>query len=255
MNHHTYNLRLPPTEPHVLNQDEAYFILQEGQDEITIRFHEYGEIYKRKGLYEQLYYDRLKCASPVKVCELLSNVLKENHVETSELRMLDVGAGNGMVGEILAKQGVARVVGIDILPEARAACERDRPGVYDAYYVDDLTALDPSRLEELRNWHLDCMTTVAALGFSDIPPLAFAVAYNLIQQGGWIAFNIKETFLNAADSSGFSQLVKDMLLSDILEVHHLERYRHRISIDGRPLFYYAIVGKKERDVCLDNIPA
>lgn len=250
-----YNLRLPPTEPHLLSQGEAYFLLQEGQDEINIRFHEYVEIYKRKGLYEHLYYDRLKCVSPTKVCEILINVLRENHVETSELRVLDVGAGNGMVGDILAKQGMARIVGADILPEARAACERDRPGVYDAYYVDDLTALGPARLEELQSWRLDCMTTVAALGFNDIPPLAFAVAYNLIQQGGWIAFNIKETFLNAADSSGFSQLVKDMLLSDILEVHHLERYRHRISIDGRPLFYYAIVGKKERDICLDNIPA
>jgi hypothetical protein len=34
----------------------------------------------------------------------------------------------------------------------------------------------------------------------------------------------------------------------VLEVHHLERYRHRISIDGRPLFYYALVDKKESDI-------
>jgi len=33
-----------------------------------------------------------------------------------------------------------------------------------------------------------------------------------------------------------------------LEVHHLERYKHRISIDGRPLFYYVVVGKKEFDI-------
>jgi hypothetical protein len=37
-------------------------------------------------------------------------------------------------------------------------------------------------------------------------------------------------------------------VSDVLEVHHLERYRHRISIDGRPLFYYALVGRKESDI-------
>jgi hypothetical protein len=31
-------------------------------------------------------------------------------------------------------------------------------------------------------------------------------------------------------------------------VHHLERYRHRISTDGRPLFYYALVGRKRSDI-------
>lgn len=39
-----------------------------------------------------------------------------------------------------------------------------------------------------------------------------------------------------------------LLLSDALKVHHLERYRHRISIDGRSLFYYALVGRKESDI-------
>ena len=60
--------------------------------------------------------------------------------------------------------------------------------------------------------------------------------------------NIKETFLLESDTSGFSRLIKQLLVNDALEVHHLERYRHRISIDGRPLFYYALVGKKESDI-------
>jgi len=39
-----------------------------------------------------------------------------------------------------------------------------------------------------------------------------------------------------------------LLVSDTLEVHHLERYRHRISIDGKPLFYYVMVGRKHADI-------
>jgi hypothetical protein len=43
------------------------------------------------------------------------------------------------------------------------------------------------------------------------------------------------------------------LINDALEIHHLERYRHRISINGEPLFYYAIVGKKIFDISDETI--
>jgi predicted TPR repeat methyltransferase len=179
------------------------------------------------------------------VSDILAKVLTANRVEMSELRVLDLGAGNGMVGELLP---VARVIGIDISPEAREACERDRPGDYDAYYVADLCNMDEAALQDLRDWRLDCLTCVAALGFGDIPTKAFATAFNLVKPGGWVAFNIKDTFLQESDVSGFSRLTKHLLTTDVLEVHHLERYRHRISIEGYPLFYYALIGKKESDI-------
>lgn len=253
MTRNPYNIKFPATEPHLLGQDEAYFRLVEDGTETQLRFHEYGEIYNRPGLYEQLFYQRLKCSSPKKVGDILAKVLRDNRVEMSELRVLDLGAGNGMFGEQLHSVGVARVVGVDISQEARLACERDRPGVYDAYYVMDLCDPDPTLLQELANWQIDCLSCVAALGFGDVPTLAFANAFNLVATSGWVAFNIKETFLLESDTSGFSTLVKSLLVSDALEVHHLERYRHRISIDGRPLFYYALVGRKERDIDADTM--
>lgn len=251
-----YAIKFPTTQPHHLGQDEAFFALAEGDQETTLRFHDYGELYKRPGLYEQLFYTRLKCNSPKKVADTLNKVLKENRTELTELRVMDIGAGNGMFGEQLHNIGVARVVGIDICEEAKVACDRDRPGIYDAYYICDLCTLDEQALEELRSWNLDCLSCVAALGFGDIPARAFANAFNIIAKGGWVAFNIKETFLQESDCSGFSQLVKSLMLSDALEVHHLERYRHRISIDGRPLYYYTLVGRKEFDIpknILDSI--
>ncbi|MGE0098134.1 MAG: class I SAM-dependent methyltransferase [Hydrogenophaga sp.] len=245
-----HRIRFPITEPHRLDQDEAYFSLCEEDQSLKLRFHDYGEIYKREGLYEQLFYERLKCSSPRKVGDILSKVLRDNRVEMTELRVLDLGAGNGMFGEQLHQGGVARIVGADIAEEARLACERDRPGIYDAYYTCDFCDLSEASRVELESWHFDCLSCVAALGFGDVPVTAFANAYNLIAPGGWVAFNIKETFLLESDTSGFSRLVKTLLMNDALEVHHLERYRHRISLDGRPLFYYALVGRKE-----SNIPA
>jgi len=63
----------------------------------------------------------------------------------TELRVLDLGAGNGMVGEELKKQEVSRLVGVDIIPEAYEATIRDRPGLYDAYYIEDFTKLDDEK--------------------------------------------------------------------------------------------------------------
>lgn len=243
-----YAIKFPTTPPHQLDQDEAFFTLAEPDQETTLRFHDYGEIYRRAGLYEQLFYTRLKCVSPKKVSEILGKVLAENRAEVTELRLLDIGAGNGMFGEQMHNIGVARVVGIDICEDAKTACERDRPGIYDAYYLHDLCSLDAQALDELHSWNLDCLSCVAALGFGDIPARAFANAFNIIASGGWVAFNIKENFLMESDQSGFSSLVKSMMFGDVLEVHHLERYRHRISIDGRPLYYYTMVGRKKIDI-------
>lgn len=248
MNHLQHRIKFPANEPHSLDQDKAYFTLVEHGEEVQLRFHEYAEIYRRKGLYEQLFYQRLKCNSPKKVGDILAKVLRENRIEMSELRVMDLGAGNGMFGEQLQAAGIARMIGVDICQEARDACERDRPGIYDAYYVANFCALDETTRQSISEWQVDCLSCVAALGFGDIPAQAFATAYNFVTQGGWVAFNIKESFLLESDNSGFSRLVKLLLMSDALQVHHLERYRHRISIDGRPLFYYALVGRKESDI-------
>lgn len=240
-----HNISFPISEPHALGQDEAFFLLKEDGRELEVRFHDYDQIYDRAGLYEQLFYQRLRCASPRKARDLLAKVLQDNRTELTELRVLDLGAGNGMVGELI---DAARVVGVDISESARRACERDRPDAYDAYFVTDMSRLEGELAQQLKSWQLDCLTCIAALGFGDIPVRAFANAFNLIRQHGWVVFNIKETFLKESDQSGFSLLVKHLLVSDTLQVHHLERYRHRISIDGRALFYYVLVGQKESDI-------
>lgn len=246
-----YKLKFPANEPFQLSQDEAYFYLESEGSEHKIRFHDYADIYRHPGLYEQLFYQRLKCQSPQKVGALLKKTVEESGNNFTQLRALDVGAGNGIMGEVLMEYGVARLVGIDILPEAKQAAERDRPEVYDEYFVLNLAALKPDELTQLQQWQFDCMTAVAALGFGDISPQAFASAFNIVEDNGWIAFNIKETFLSQQDISGFSVLIKRLILSDCLNVYHLERYRHRLSIDGVPLYYYAIIGRKMKSIAED----
>lgn len=244
-----HRIQFPQLGAHALAQDEVYFYLygMDGNKE-KIRFHDYNEIYKRPGLYEQIFYDRLKCSSPEKVTEILKSAVDQTQEHFSELRVLDLGAGNGLMGEALEKYGVSRMVGVDIIPEAKVAADRDRPHLYDAYYISDFCNLSADETEEYRSWSLNCLTTVAALGFGDIPPRAFMEAFNIIQTQGWVAFNIKETFLHASDSTGFSRMIRDLIFSEYLDIYHLERYRHRLSVEGEPLYYFAMAARKKADI-------
>jgi SAM-dependent methyltransferase len=243
-----HRIQFPKAELGNFNQDKAYFYLQGSGGNRKIRFHDYDEIYQIEGLYEQIFYDRLKCTSPSKVASILESAVKQYQDNFTELRVLDLGAGNGIMGEELKKRGISRLIGVDIIPEAYDATIRDRPGIYDAYYVEDFTKLDDDKKEEIISWQCDCMVTVAALGFDDIPTNAFIEAFNIIKSEAWVAFNIKETFFDRTDDSGFSKMIRELIFSKYLDIYYIERYRHRLSIDGVPLYYFAITGWKNSDV-------
>jgi len=231
-----------------LEQDEEWYELSLDGETRRVRFHDYAQTYSMPGVYERLFYDTLKCDSPRTVCALLEEQVESEGRDPSELRVLDLGAGNGMVGEQLAEMGAEQIVGVDILEEAAQAAERDRPGVYDDYLVLDLTELPQPQREDLRSRRLNCLTSVAALGFGDIPPAAFAEAYSLVEDGGSIGFSIKEEMLSGEDSSGFSRMIDEAIGGGALEVKAERRYRHRLSLSGEPLYYVAIVAEKEREL-------
>jgi len=243
-----YRVRFPVCRPGAYTQDQEFCVVETGEATERIRFHDYGRVYAMPGLYEYLFYEKLKCSSPEKVCSLLEEQVERTDLEISDLVVLDLGAGNGMVGEELVKKGVKSVVGVDIIEEAQEALERDRPGLYDDYYVADLTRLDEEVRDDLQGKQFNCLTTVAALGFGDIPPLAFAEGYNFIETSGLVAFNIKDEFFEEDGGSPFSSLIRTMADENLMDIKAVEKYRHRYSIAGAPLHYYAVVGVKEGDI-------
>jgi SAM-dependent methyltransferase len=246
-------VRLPRVNGAAPTQDDEWcHVLIDGELR-RIRFHDYGDIYHVPGLYELIFYEHLKCTSPRVVARLLRRELRRADVDPGSLRGLDVGAGNGMVGEELAKLGVGSQVGVDLLQDAADAAERDRPGLYTDYLVCDLTDLDPTERRRLESPAPNLLITVAALGFGDIPREAFMTAYNMIADGGWIAFNIKADFLADNDASGFAGLVRGMRADGVLEERARLTYDHRLSIDGRALKYVAIVGVKRADATIGPV--
>jgi predicted TPR repeat methyltransferase len=235
---------MPALDGSAPDQDAEWCIVEGPEGARRIRFHDYDEIYAIPGLYERLFYEELHCTSPRVVRRLIEDTLDDREMDAAELAVLDVGAGNGMVAEQLDDLGAGTIVGVDIIEEAASAAERDRPGLYDDYRVVDLTDPGPADDAALRDAGFNCMTSVAALGFGDIPPDAFAQALEYVEPGGLVAFTLRDHIADAQKPGSFGAYVRDLHATGDLEPIAQRRYRHRVSMTGEPLHYVAYVAEK-----------
>jgi hypothetical protein len=236
-----------PSKACLLEQNEEWFNLVTGNGQERIRIHDYDRVYDVPGLYEEVVYNKLRCDSPQVITGLLKETMQKHGESGASLRVLDFGAGNGMVGECLqAAFDTAAIVGVDIIDEAKKAVERDRPEIYADYYVMDLSQPDKAEKQSLCSWNFNALVTVAALGFGDIPTQAFINAFNIVENNSWIVFNIKDRFLSDADDTGYGETLQDMI-GQSLKVYEKHHYCHRLSMAGEPLHYYAVIGRKDKD--------
>ncbi len=243
----TIEVEFPDLEDTISQDKEFCFVTMDG---ITrkFRFHDYNEIYAIPGLYERIFYQELECCSPKVVCQLLLDQLEDKGILPSDLTVFEIGAGNGMVAEEMKTMGIENIIGSDIIMEAKIAAYRDRPDVYTDYFTVDLTNVPEEVEEKIREYKINAMVTVAALGFDDIPPRAYAKGFNFVKNNGWIAFNIKNDFVNKSDSTGFQRMIHRMEEDGIFEVCAKKEYRHRLSTNQTPLPYFAYVGRKLKDI-------
>lgn len=235
------NITFPDSEQ--LDQNEEYFILN---GEEKIKFHDYIRIFQTPHLYETVFHQHLKCQSPTVIANLLFKQVKAND-SIEQLRILDFGAGNGLVARALSKGNPELIVGVDILDEAKQAALRERDDIYKDYLVADLTKAELDIIKKLRSLHFNAMVTVAALGFDHIPPESFINAFNLVESNGWIAFNLRDRFLSNSDDSGFKEILEGNQ-DDCMQILEEKTYVHRLNTKGEPIRYTAIVAKKLKDI-------
>ncbi len=231
-----------------IKQGEEIFLVEYNHTKEIIHARDYEKIFSIPGLYEYLFYDRFKCDSPNVVCSLLEREVNKTSDDMSNLRVIDLGAGSGMVGEALHSSGAEKIIGLDSIEEAAEAVERDRPGVYDEFFTEELTMLPEAIEADIKKHQPNCMTTVAAPGFEDIHPDAFAAGFNLISEDGWVAFNIKDEIYGEKDRDGFAGLINRMADGDVFNIKAEKRYRHCFGQDGAPLNYCAVVARKKNDI-------
>lgn len=237
-----FHLRFPTLAG--LSQDEEFCEVEFNGEWRRLRFHDYGPIYAVQGLYETIFCRLLRCTSPQVVPQQLARFVEARGASMADLRVFDIGAGNGLGGETLQYLGTRYIVGNDIYPEAKEAVTRDRSWVYEDFHIFDLTNPPQEIFEALKQAQFNALTAIGALGFGDIPPKAFQTAYNLVADGGWIAFNIHERFLTDPNVGGFAGLIRDSIQQQVLEMESYHRYQHRLSITGEPLYYICAIGRK-----------
>jgi SAM-dependent methyltransferase len=225
--------------------DEAFTVTFAGGRRRRIGLHEYDRIYAVPGLYEAVVQERLQCASPAKLAEVLLGVAKLEGRRPHLLRVLDLGAGNGLVGEELRARGVEVLVGTDSAKKARAAAQRDRPGLYASYVVADSAGL-PQLGTLVRELGINCIVCAGALGFEHIEAHSFVELWELLPPGAMFALTVHEDLSQPGASDIGDELAALRADPAGTEIVVWERFRHRLSMSGRPIHYVA-VGARKRD--------
>ncbi|MGW2959593.1 methyltransferase domain-containing protein [Streptomyces sp. NPDC001220] len=219
--------------------DGEYIELSEHE---TVHLHEYTRIYAVPGLYEHVVQERLRCRSPQVAAEGLVRAAASLGLEPGSMTVLDVGAGTGLVGELVRRAGVARVVGVDALPAAREASLRDRPGVYADYVVGDFQLGDGLRAA-LRPHAFGGLVSAGAFGGTHATPRALVNALAVLPAGAPVAFTIDERWMDEADPDGFGAAVERLVADGSLALLERTRFQHRVTTTGEPIFYQLLVGR------------
>jgi len=250
-----FEIQLPETEiVRNLPIQEEFFWLSQNGNKRKLRLHDYAQIYRIPHLYEYLM-EKLQAKSHIVLSSLLIDRIIQAGGDVKDLIVLEIGAGSGMVGKALADLGVKSITGIDIFSEAAQAAKRECPGVYENYYVEDLTNLSETARDTLSSRGFNCMICGSALMIcgsaltSDhVPPLGLATAFNLMAPNSWIAFNVKKEVWEEKGEASFAAWHPWVVETDIFEIAQMDDYQHRFYLDGRPLYYKAIIGTKRANI-------
>jgi hypothetical protein len=207
-----------------------------------VALHDYARVYSLPGVYEQIVQDDLGCRSPAHVATMLAGALQALGREPADTRVIDVAAGNGVSGEALRAAGMDVVLGTDIVPEARAAALRDRPGVYGEYLTLDLTALSGDQAEHLRSLRANALTCVAPVGTvpDTVPPQVIATVCRLLT-GEPLVVTLYDPRFGEPDPLD-ERFFADEVGAEATLLDH-ERYLHRFLVTGAPFELEASVWK------------
>ena len=164
--------------------------------------------------------------------------------DRGDLRVLDIAAGNGVSGEALAAAGLGGqgMYATDIVPAARVAALRDRPGLYDSYLTLDLLVLagdERAAMTALRANALSCVAPVGVHG-GELPPEALVAAAGLLGPDALVVYMHDPTHglpdpMTRAWGVG----------TDAQELKR-RRYVHRYTVNGTPFQMDGVVWRLRR---------
>jgi hypothetical protein len=212
-----------------------------------LRLHDYERVYSLPGLYEQIVQDRLGCRSPAEIAMMLGAAVARIGWDRAQVRVLDVAAGNGVSGEALLAHGLAPVLGTDIVPAAREAALRDRPGVYGSYLTLDLLNLSAGEQRAVRALGANALSCVAPVGHASqqLPPAALAAAARLLAADALIAY-MHDLTVGVPDAVTAELWAEQLGAGTQAELLERRRYVHRYTVNGEPFEMEGVVWRLTR---------
>lgn len=224
-----------------LNQEFVEVIYNNGSYE-NILLHDYRTIFKIQGLFEQIFLIKLRSNSHNIICEKLMTILKGIKIRNADCKILELGAGNGVTGEVFKEHGFQNIVGIDIIEEARNAAFRDRKSIYSKYFVFDSTDQESKEFTFLRKQKFNVLLIVAAIGMGHIGSRSIRNAFNLIIIGGFIVFNIYSKLINQHQDNEFDSMIATFSAHSKLLLK--ENYVHRLTVNEAEVIYTIFIFRK-----------
>jgi SAM-dependent methyltransferase len=223
--------------------DGEYIGIRSGADgEEIVHLHDYDRIYAIPGLYERIVQGLLCCTSPQVVADALARTLQGHGLDPVGVRLLDLGAGTGLVAQLVGEHGITDVIGLDPLESARRACARDRPGLYRDYLVADLAHPSESLVSRLAALRPNALTAAGAFGGTHATANVLRVALGLLPSGAPVVFTIDRKWTSADGPGGFRTPLAELISSGALVLVERSRFQHRLSTSGEPIVYEVFAG-------------
>jgi predicted TPR repeat methyltransferase len=213
-------------------QGDEFFVVHLDGERRTVNIHDYAGIYAVPGLYEHVLQLRLQSKSPQMMAASLGARVALSKDAATPVRCLDVGAGVGLSGAALSVEGLAPTVGMDIIPAAAEAAQRDRPGLYERYVVGDLGKVDLAPL--IKTYRLNALVSSAALTGGHIEPQVLAKTWAAFSPGDWLAFTCLDSRADTA-RAGFDNWT---------DFEFDEPFLHRRLTTGEPVHFRSLVGRR-----------
>ena len=134
------------------------------------------------------------------VGHLITTRLLLKYFTNNEFEVLDAGCGTGLVGEILHKKGIKKIVGVDFSQQMLDLALKKN--VYKSLHLMDLT-----QKLDFEDDTFDAVICAGTFTCGHVGPEALNEMIRIIKSGGYISFTVRK---QEWEASSYEKIIKDL---------------------------------------------